>query len=298
MSGVNYNKIAAKIGQQEHKTDVIARGGARDDLFDTDQANQDKKELNERLKELDYTIDGPRIPSFIKQFTMKDLNCIPYNPDSEFSKKNPEFKAKDTWWTHLNAEYETDGKIVTHNVLAIDNCYMDLNERTSGKLQKNYGESLVNIYIPTDVYAMIHRQIEAVNRYEQLSDGKEIPDTEQGLTSFLCQKGTQGPLNITMYKPVLDDENNIIEYDRVACSLLQVYQSAKESPKYRICGGTAFLRFGLNYGCDPDTFDAKEPLPTSIMPEVKIKLMGFHALTCDGDKLRQITYKKQEDFHY
>ena len=59
-----------------------------------------------------------------------------------------------------------------------------------------------------------------------------------------------------------------------------IYDAAKTSTKYRmLVGGVAFLRFGLSYTCDPDAHAAKQALPASTLPEVKVKILGFHGLS-------------------
>ena len=47
---------------------------------------------------------------------------------------------------------------------------------------------------------MIHERMQGLGKYDNFAQGKEIVDHAQGLTSFLCQKGTKGPLKVTMYR--------------------------------------------------------------------------------------------------
>ena len=63
-------------------------------------------------------------------------------------------------------------------------------------------------------------------------------------------------------------------------------------------GGIAFLRFGLSYTCNPDVHAAKQTLPASTLPEIKIKILGFHGLFSDGREINAITCKKKAAFNY
>lgn len=82
-------------------------------------------------------------------------------------------------------------------------------------------------------------------------------------------------------------------------TLNTIYDAAKTSTKYRmLVGGVAFLRFGLSYTCDPDAHAAKQALPASTLPEVKVKILGFHGLSPDGDNINPISYKRTSGFKY
>ena len=89
-----------------------------------------------------------------------------------------------------------------------------------------------------------------------------------------------------------------MSYARKRVAMEWAYKNAKQSPKYRVLGGVAFLRFGLGFTCSPGAYKSSEHLPTGTLPEVKIKLVGFHTLHAAGDKIKQITYTKSNRVAY
>ena len=84
---------------------------------------------------------------------------------------------------------------------------------------------------------MIYERMQGLGKYDTFAQGKEIVDHAQGLTLFLCQKGTNGPLKVTMYREVTDEVYNVTVYDRVACPLNGTYESAKGASRFRIFRG-------------------------------------------------------------
>ena len=90
---------------------------------------------------------------------------------------------------HIRFEYEHLGsKIPSSTPLGVMNCYLDLTPRTKGKLKDSYGQSLVNMYVPTVTFAALHVKMTELSEVTSFAEGGEIVDHKQGLTSFLCQK--------------------------------------------------------------------------------------------------------------
>jgi hypothetical protein len=237
---------------------------------------------------------------------MDPMAYISHNPESEYAKSRPDAKAKDNWWSHLQFDYELDGKIVSVTGMAVHGCYLDLNARTKGKLVSSYGHSTVNVYIPTDTFQHIYNGMVGASEFDQFCDGKEIVDHQQGLTSFLCQKGTKDTeLQVVMYRPISveydneqdeeDHQNDPVEYDRIIVPMPDLYNSAKAKPTRNLVGGVAFLRFGLGYMCDPGAHDPSDTLPTTLLPGVSVKIMGFHAMSEDGLRIKKIGYRNNNN---
>merc|ERR1712238_93820 len=110
----------------------------------------------------------------------------------------------------------------------------------------------------------------------------------------LVNKGTDEDksIKLTIYTPVIDEDDKVVSYDRKGTTLEVAYKSAESKPVNAICGGVAFLRFGLHFGCTPGTYGDKVQLPSNILPALKAKIFGFHILTFDGEKVDQISYRR------
>ena len=90
------------------------------------------------------------------------------------------------------------------------------------------------------------------------------------------------PLKVVVDNKQLDaDTNKVVGYDPTLHLLSTVYESIKASPRYHIYVGVALLCFGLDYNCNPETFDKTAELPDTIMPEVKGEIVDFHSMPLD-----------------
>jgi hypothetical protein len=114
----------------------------------------------------------------------------------------------------------------------------------------------------------------------------------------LCQKVDKSELDVVLYTPLTDDNGVVIKYERTEYDLSTLYDNAKTSPKYRLLGGIAFLRFGLSYLSDSGGHDPSQQLPADLLPDVKVKIIGFHMLRAAGENIKQITYKSKTKKKY
>ena len=100
-----------------------------------------------------------------------------------------------------------------------------------------------------------------------------------------------------------DDEESEEEYERELLSIArtqvpmpELYAKVNPLHNARIQGGVAMIRVGLSYQATAGTYDSKEELPHEILPELKIKLYGFHAMCCAGSSIEPITYHTKRGF--
>jgi hypothetical protein len=276
----------------------VKTGQNKSALFDGGELAQNEENLDQELSSLKHLVEGDELPWL--GVVLKPMQCIEWDAESSFALDRPNSKARDVWWSHLEAQYMTDAGVqVMSKTIPVAGCYLDLAERTSGKLQESYGRDLVNVYIPTLTTKEIHAAMQGASDFTKgFAQGKEIVDHEQGLTSFLCQKVDKSELNVVLYTPLTDDDGNVVEYERIEYNLSTLYDTAKESPKYRLLGGVAFLRFGLSYLSDSGSYEPSQPLPTDLLPDVKVKIMAFHMLCAAGEDIKQITYKSKTKKRY
>jgi len=324
----NMDFLGNLIHEMSVNTATISSGHNRDTLFDDDDESRKFDRLNEDLKDLKCLTRGVNIGA--ESCSMENMSCIGYDANSPYAKMNPNAQPKDNWWSHFYLNYAQDDSTVAHSTVAIMGCYLDLNQRTSDRLKNTYAKDCVNVYIPTDTYGCIHKQMTEVSEFNAFAQGGEIIDRAQGLTSFLCQNADKSSgLTVVMYQKVLgpdpdaaeaneedqkekipasdseddhdddvEQEDVLIGYNRKEFPMATMYEAAKDTTKFRMLGGVAFVRFGLSYTCDPGSHKANETLPASILPEVKVKILGFHGFTTDGDSISPIAYKSKNKYRY
>ena len=163
-------------------TATISSGHNRDTLFDDDDESRKLDRLNEDLKDLKCLTRGVDIGA--ESCSMENMSCIGYDANSPYAKMNPNAQPKDNWWSHFYLNYAQDDSTVAHSTVAIMGCYLDLNQRTSARLKNTYAKDCVNVYIPTDTYGCIHKQMTEVSEFNAFAQGGEIIDHTQGLTSL------------------------------------------------------------------------------------------------------------------
>ena len=98
-----------------------------------DHNNALTQEFNKAMTDLVFVAKGTDFP--IQGCCMKKMQCIEYNAKSDYVKRNPAAKPKDNWWSHLTFEHDFKGQTVSNNTLAVFGCYLDVHERTKGKLK-------------------------------------------------------------------------------------------------------------------------------------------------------------------
>ena len=112
-----YKTVVNLKQQQAAITKNISDGKSAAPLYDKDDSVNQLNALKGAMSELRVCITDDKQPKFINEYTMKDLACIAYNPDSNFAKKKQKQPPKDTWWTHLVANYNFSGINIPHNVV-------------------------------------------------------------------------------------------------------------------------------------------------------------------------------------
>jgi hypothetical protein len=288
------------IGALAQMSIKIHSGRNHSSLFSPEGESALTKEFNVAMSDLRFVMVGVDMP--VQDCHIKPMQCIEYDEESEYIKRNPNAKPKDNWWSYLSFSYAFQGQTVSSHTLAVFGCYLDMHERTKGKLKDSYARNVVNIYIPTETYSEIYKRMVRASEFDAFAQGNEIIDHAQGLTSFLCQKGTKdSDLQIIMYRATYDNEEDpdeVTGYDRVKFPMPTLYESARGKPDHRIVGGVAFLKFGLGLGVEPGSYDSKSTLGPSTLPDVKIKLMGFHGLGFQGNNVKQISYYKDTTVEY
>ena len=294
-----YNDLINKFGKMSTK---IYSGQNHSPLFTGADEDVINAEFNTCMSDLQFLVEETDSP--IQSYSIKPMQCIEYDEQSEYNRRNPNSKPKDNWWSYLVLGYNFKGQIVHSNTIAVFGCFLDVHERTKGKLKDSYAKTVVNVYIPTNIYSTIHKNMVNASEFDQFAQGTEIIDHAQGLTSFLCQKANkENDLQIFMYRAYYDDDDDpdhkfVIGYDRPKIPMPTLYQAAKQDIKHQIVGGVAFLKFGLGFGSEPGAYDPKSTLGPSILPDVKVKLLGFHGFNFSGDVIKQITYSKQHSTEY
>jgi hypothetical protein len=109
---------------------VVSTGKNKSILFEGVEAAVNEETLDKELCCLKHLVKGESVPW--KSAKVNPMECIPYDADAPFAKKNPKSKPKDVWWIHPEAEYTIDsGESVMSKTIAISGCYLDLVERNS-----------------------------------------------------------------------------------------------------------------------------------------------------------------------
>ncbi len=278
------NMLMGKFSDLKTKTSGCFGEMSSDFLLGEAMAEkQDRKKLKAALESLSYLFKGDIRP--LGDFVMDSLACL---SSEELATKS------DQWWSSLSYKYKLDDISVVGDTLPIFGCYLDLypRTRTSSKTSKlaQYGENLVHIYVPNDVVSRLKRQIQRLTGHV-VSQGQEIVDDKQGLTSFRAFTAPDVvSLKIAMYKNKVDRNNGrIMETQRKDYALSRLYKSANSNPNGRILGGIAMLNAFASYSCAPNTFDSHAKLPPDIAVELKIELSGFHCLGLATDFVQRIT---------
>ena len=93
-------------------------------LYSTADDTIINSEFNDAMSDLKFLVKGTHFP--VEHYHMKPMQCIEYNPASEYAKRNPGAKPKDNWWTYLSFDYKFKDQIVTSQTLAIFGCFLDL----------------------------------------------------------------------------------------------------------------------------------------------------------------------------
>ena len=82
---------------------ILPSGQNRNALFDGEYDAQNENALDAELSLLQHLVSNETVPWTSAK--MNHMQCIPYDADSAFAKKNPNAKARDVWWSHLQVEY-------------------------------------------------------------------------------------------------------------------------------------------------------------------------------------------------
>eukprot|EP00978_Attheya_sp_CCMP212_P010559 scaffold25642_cov73-Attheya_sp.AAC.6 len=295
------DNIKNLVQELEISSEGIANGDANSMLRDTEVTEKQMEDaLHKSLVALDmcFNKDGPPDGNY----TMDPLSCIAFDPTSDWNVANNISTGKDQWWSRLNYEYNMPGVgYVKGDVIPIFGAHVDLHPRAPSSKLKNYGKSLVNVYIPTQIASYLVQAVK-VKTEMNIAEGKEIVDLHQGLTSFLmgAPKGVD-VVPCKMYQPVLADEDSeeISRYDIVKMPMDQLYKAASGGggQSIRILGGVAFVHLGATFPCAPEEISRAGQVPKGSLIDVKFKLVSFHCLSATGEKIKRITYKtatKQE----
>ena len=201
----------------------------------------------------------------------------------------------------MNYEYKLPNYgSVRGDVIPIFGAHVDLHPRACSTKLKNYGKSLVNVYIPTTIVNYLFKAVKDKTGMN-IAEGKEIVDMSQGLTSFLAG-ATKGVdmIPCKMYQPFIEenqDGEDVTSYKIVKVPLDQCYKAANNAPQFRVLGGVAFVHLGVTYSCAPDEISRSGEVPKGSLVDLKFKLVSFHRLSATGEKIKKITYKtgpKQE----
>lgn len=275
--------------------DNVSKGKASTVLHDGQAVEKAKKATLHKMLvglKLNFNSDGPPKGNYV----MDPLSCIPFDPNSDWNITNNVSTGKDQWWSRLNYEYDIpEYGCVKSDVIPILGAYLDLHPRATTSRLKNYGKSLVNVYIPTSIVSYLMKAVKDKTKMN-IAQGKEIVDAYQGLTSFLAgaSKGVD-IIPCKMYRPVIDQDEDgtdkVVNYDILKSGLDQMYAAAGSQADYRVMGGVAFVYINATFSCAPDEISRNSEVPKGSLIDVKFKLASFHCLKVSGNKIKKITYK-------
>lgn len=278
----------------------IASGRASSMLNGAEASEKEREEaLRNRLTNLElcFRESGPPKGNYV----MDKLSCIPFDPTSDWSITHQLTTGKDQWWARLKYEFDipTYGH-VRGDVIPIFGAHIDLHPRASSAKLKNYGKSLVNVYLPTNIVTYLAQAIKDKTGMN-IAEGKEIVDLSQGLTSFLMgpTKGTD-VIPCKMYQAVTDDDDDtkIIDHNIKRLGLNQLYTAAASDERVRVLGGVAFVHLGVTFSCAPDEISRSGEVPKGSLVDLKFKLVSFHCLSMSGLQIKKITYKQATKHDY
>jgi len=287
--------ITALIQDIQLSNDNIATGRASNMLSGAEASEKERQEaLHDLLVKLElcFREEGPPKGTY----AMDNLSCIPFDPSSDWSISNNISAGKDQWWSRLKYEFDipTYGH-VKGDVIPIFGAHIDLHPRASSAKLKNYGKSLVNVYLPTNTVTYLAQAVKDKTGMN-IAEGKEIVDVSQGLTSFLMG-GSKGVdvIPCKMYQPLMgegDDNEEIVDYRIRKMGLNQLYMAAVGDEQVRILGGVAFVHLGVTFPCAPEEISRSGEVPKGSLVDLKFKLVSFHCLTMSSQKIKKITYRQ------
>ncbi|KAG7374449.1 hypothetical protein IV203_013544 [Nitzschia inconspicua] len=106
---------------------------------------------------------------------------LPY--DERYKSKNED--PGDRWYSDVKVKYIIGGYPRTLELMAIDNCYVDLipKHSKSGSVAQNYGRTWVNVYIPKSIMKSMIEKFKADTNWGISNKGLNV-DSTQGLTSI------------------------------------------------------------------------------------------------------------------
>jgi len=292
--------ITALIQDVQLSNDNIASGRASNMLRGAEASEKERQEaLRDKLVKLElcFREEGPPQGSYV----MDNLSCIPFDPTSDWSISNNISSGKDQWWSRLKYEFDipTYG-LAKGDVIPIFGAHIDLHPRASSAKMKNYGKSLVNVYLPTNTVAYLAQAVKDKTGMN-IAEGKEIVDVSQGLTSFLMgpTKGVD-VIPCKMYQPITDEDDNeqIVDYNITKMGLNQLYMAAANDEQVRVLGGVAFVHLGVTFSCAPDEISRSGEVPKGSLVDLKFKLVSFHCLSMSGHHIKKITYRQAPNYEY
>lgn len=288
--------ISGEVISLLHELNDNIRGGANSTMMEgDDNVLENQRRLATELRELKHAFSDFSVPK--GKFAMDPLKCIPYDPDSKFSTergiRNPK---TDTWWSRLAYEYDLDGVPVKGDVLPLFGSYLDLQTRTSSKLE-NDGNDVVGVHIPI---RLVHTLVRHIGELTGNIVPKEwIEDMKHGLVSFLASVPSElTPLEVVLYQPILDEDGKVVDYRKGNRSPLpRLYKEAENKPEARILRGVAFVHVDATLSCATGKYCKQGNLPRDEAIMMTIKLVGFHCLRMCGTSIKLISkYPKRTTY--
>lgn len=294
------DRITALIQDIHVSNENIASGRASNMLNGAEASEKERQEaLHDLLVKLELCFRELEAPK--GSYAMDNLSCIPFDPTSDWSISNNISAGKDQWWSRLKYEFDIPRYgHVKGDVIPIFGAHIDLHPRASSAKLKNYGKSLVNAYLPTNIVTYLAQAVKDKTGMN-IAEGKEIVDVSQGLTSFLMgpAKGVD-VIPCKMYQPITDedDDDRIVDYNIRKMGLNQLYMAAANDEQVRVLGGVAFVHLGVTFSCAPDEISRSGEVPKGSLVDLKFKLVSFHCLSMSGQQIKKITYRQTAKYEY
>jgi hypothetical protein len=138
--------------------------------------------------------------------TNEELVCLAYN--EQYKSKNEE--ACDHYYSPLTFEYKVNKQLISCDILALDNVYLDLTPKVtkSGDTATNHGITWVNVYIPNGVTGSISEKLRNDVGYA-MSNKAITVDTDQNLSSITAGMSDVDPPDFSTMTPESDEDGVI-----------------------------------------------------------------------------------------